>query len=265
MERGTGGRFIVHAGTDVRPRTFVAITARHRRHTVDMAILVVDDDPSLRQVLNRVLSFEGFAVETVPTGYDALERCQVPEKGAASIDLVILDLGLPDIDGLDVARKLRTGGNDVPILVLTARGDVGDRVAGLDAGADDYLPKPFDLTELIARVRALLRRTSAQGGTDLYSLGDLTLDTARHRVTREGEELPLTKTEFALLQVLLAADETVVERGDLMSEVWGFSSPTLDSNLDTYISYVRRKTEVGGRTRLVHTVRGVGFVARLEP
>ena len=229
-----------------------------------MAILVVDDDPSLRQVLDRVLSFEGYDVETVPTGYDALERCQAPGRGAAALDLVVLDLGLPDIDGLDVARKLRVSGNAVPILVLTARGEVGDRVAGLDAGADDYLPKPFDLAELIARVRALLRRTSPHGGSDILTLGDLTVDVARRQVTRDGEEIDLTKTEFALLQVLLEANGTVVERGDLMSEVWGFSSPTLDSNLDTYVSYVRRKTEAGGRARLVHTVRGVGFVARVE-
>lgn len=227
-------------------------------------ILVVDDDPALRQVLTRVLTFEGYAVEAVPTGYDALERCQQPERGAAPIDLLVLDLGLPDIDGLDVARRLRKSGLETPILVLTARGEVGDRVAGLDAGADDYLPKPFDLNELLARVRALLRR-SASHGSDIYALGDLTMDVSRHRVVREGEDLVLTKTEFALLQVLLAADGAVVERSDLMTEVWGFSSPTLDSNLDTYISYVRRKTEVGGRARLVHTVRGVGFVARVEP
>lgn len=229
-----------------------------------MAILVVDDDPSLRQVLERVLSFEGYDVETVPTGFDALERIQTPARGAATIDLIVLDLGLPDIDGLDVARRLRAHGTTVPILVLTARGEVGDRVAGLDAGADDYLPKPFDLTELIARVRALLRRTGHTGGSDTYTLGDLTVDTARRQVTRDGEELSLTKTEFALLQVLLAADGAVVERSDLMTEVWGFASPTLDSNLDTYVSYVRRKTEAGGRSRLVHTVRGVGFVARVE-
>ena len=230
-----------------------------------MAILVVDDDPSLRQVLDRVLSFEGYDVETVPTGYDALERCQVPERGAAPLDLVVLDLGLPDIDGLDVARKLRASGITLPILVLTARGEVGDRVAGLDAGADDYLPKPFDIAELIARVRALLRRTGHQGNGDVITLGDLTLDAARRQVTRGEEEIVLTKTEFALLQVLLAANGTVVERSELMTDVWGFSSPTLDSNLDTYVSYVRRKTEVGGRSRLVHTVRGVGFVARVEP
>jgi two-component system response regulator MprA len=229
-----------------------------------MAILVVDDDPSLRQVLERVLSFEGYDVETVPTGFDALERMQTPARGAATIDLIVLDLGLPDIDGLDVARRLRAHGSTIPILVLTARGEVGDRVAGLDAGADDYLPKPFDLTELIARVRALLRRTGQAGGNDTYALGDLIVDTARRQVTRDGEELSLTKTEFALLQVLLAADGAVVERSDLMTEVWGFASPTLDSNLDTYVSYVRRKTEVGGRSRLVHTVRGVGFVARVE-
>ena len=218
-------------------------------------ILVVDDDPALRQVLQRVLSFEGYTVSAVPTGHDALEE-------APAAELVVLDLGLPDIDGLEVCRRIRMSGSDVPILVLTARGDVTDRVAGLDAGADDYLPKPFDLTELLARVRALLRRINHS--SDSYSLGDLTLDIARHRVTREGEEIPLTKTEFSLLQVLLAAQGTVVERGDLMTEVWGFSSPTLDSNLDTYVSYVRRKTEAGGRSRLVHTVRGVGFIARVE-
>lgn len=218
-------------------------------------ILVVDDDPALRQVLQRVLSFEGYTVSAVPTGHDALEE-------APAAELVVLDLGLPDIDGLEVCRRIRMSGSDVPILVLTARGDVTDRVAGLDAGADDYLPKPFDLTELLARVRALLRRINHS--SDSYSLGDLTLDISRHRVTREGEEIPLTKTEFSLLQVLLAAQGTVVERGDLMTEVWGFSSPTLDSNLDTYVSYVRRKTEAGGRSRLVHTVRGVGFIARVE-
>ena len=218
-------------------------------------ILVVDDDPALRQVLQRVLSFEGYTVSAVPTGHDALEE-------APAAELVVLDLGLPDIDGLEVCRRIRMSGSDVPILVLTARGDVTDRVAGLDAGADDYLPKPFDLTELLARVRALLRRINHS--SDSYSLGDLTLDIARHRVTREGEEIPLTKTEFSLLQVLLAAQGTVVERGDLMTEVWGFSSPTLESNLDTYVSYVRRKTEAGGRSRLVHTVRGVGFIARVE-
>jgi two-component system response regulator MprA len=179
-----------------------------------MAILVVDDDPSLRQVLERVLAFEGYDVETVPTGYDALERMQVPERGAAVIDLIVLDLGLPDIDGLDVARRLRADGQTLPILVLTARGDVGDRVAGLDAGADDYLPKPFDITELIARVRALLRRAGHTESTGNYALGDLTLDAARRQVTREGEEITLTKTEFALLQVLLAADGAVVERAD---------------------------------------------------
>jgi two-component system, OmpR family, response regulator MprA len=229
-----------------------------------MAVLIVDDDPSLRQVLERVLAFEGYDVETAPTGFDALERLQVPARGASDIDLVVLDLGLPDIDGLDVARRLRADGQVLPILVLTARGDVGDRVAGLDAGADDYLPKPFDLTELLARVRALLRRAGHVEGTDIYALGDLTLDSARHQVTRGDDEVMLTKTEFALLQVLLAANGAVVERSDLMTEVWGFSSPTLDSNLDTYVSYVRRKTEAGGGSRLVHTVRGVGFVARVE-
>ncbi|MFM9135784.1 MAG: response regulator transcription factor [bacterium] len=218
-------------------------------------ILVVDDDPALRQVLHRVLSFEGYTVSAVPTGHDALEE-------APAAELVVLDLGLPDIDGLEVCRRIRASGSDVPILVLTARGDVTDRVAGLDAGADDYLPKPFDLTELLARVRALLRRINHS--SDSYSLGDLTLDIARHRVMRDGEEIPLTKTEFSLLQVLLAAQGTVVERGDLMTEVWGFSSPTLDSNLDTYVSYVRRKTEAGDRSRLIHTVRGVGFIARVE-
>ena len=228
-------------------------------------ILVVDDDPALRQVLARVLTFEGFVVDAVSNGYDALERVQTPDPLDEALELLILDLGLPDIDGLDVARKLRTWGSELPILVLTARGEVGDRVAGLDAGADDYLPKPFDLTELIARVRALLRRTSnSQVAASQFALGDLVLDVTKHRVTREGEEIPLTKTEFSLLQVLLEASGAVVERGSLMQEVWGFASPTLDSNLDTYVSYVRRKTEAGGRTRLVHTVRGVGFIARVE-
>ncbi len=223
-----------------------------------MSILVVDDDPALRQALSRILAFEGYEVIAVPNGHDALEQ-------VGMADLMVLDLGLPDIDGLEVARRVRADGHALPILVLTARGEVGDRVAGLDAGADDYLPKPFDLSELLARVRALLRRSIPTGGVATYSLGDLVVDTSKRRVSREDEEITLTKTEFAVLQVLLAADGAVVERSDLMSEVWGFSSPTLDSNLDTYVSYVRRKTEAGGRTRLVHTVRGVGFVARVEP
>lgn len=223
-----------------------------------MSILVVDDDPALRQALTRILTFEGYTVEVAPTGHDALEL-------VGQADLMVLDLGLPDLDGLDVARRVRAAGHALPILVLTARGEVGDRVAGLDAGADDYLPKPFDLAELLARVRALLRRTQPNSGATVFTLGDMTVDTARRKVSREGEDIELTKTEFALLQVLLSADGAVVERSDLMSEVWGFASPTLDSNLDTYVSYVRRKTEAGGRTRLVHTVRGVGFVARVDP
>lgn len=223
-----------------------------------MSILVVDDDPALRQALTRILTFEGYSVEVAPTGHDALEL-------VGQADLMVLDLGLPDLDGLDVARRVRAAGHALPILVLTARGEVGDRVAGLDAGADDYLPKPFDLAELLARVRALLRRTQPNSGATVFTLGDMTVDTARRKVSREGEDIELTKTEFALLQVLLSADGAVVERSDLMSEVWGFASPTLDSNLDTYVSYVRRKTEAGGRTRLVHTVRGVGFVARVDP
>jgi two-component system response regulator MprA len=223
-----------------------------------MSILVVDDDPALRQALTRILSFEGYEVEVAPTGHDALEL-------VGQADLMVLDLGLPDLDGLDVARRVRAAGHALPILVLTARGEVGDRVAGLDAGADDYLPKPFDLSELLARVRALLRRTQPHAGATVFTLGDMTVDTSRRKVTREEEEIILTKTEFALLQVLLSADGAVVERSDLMTEVWGFASPTLDSNLDTYVSYVRRKTEAGGRSRLVHTVRGVGFVARVDP
>ena len=223
-----------------------------------MSILVVDDDPALRQALTRILSFEGYSVEIAPTGHDALEL-------VGTVDLMVLDLGLPDLDGLEVARRVRAAGHALPILVLTARGEVGDRVAGLDAGADDYLPKPFDLSELLARVRALLRRTQPSTGSSVYTLGDMTVDTARRKVTRGDDDIELTKTEFALLQVLLAADGAVVARSDLMIEVWGFSSPTLDSNLDTYVSYVRRKTEAGGHARLVHTIRGVGFVARVDP
>lgn len=223
-----------------------------------MSILVVDDDPALRQALTRILSFEGYSVEIAPTGHDALEL-------VGTADLMVLDLGLPDLDGLEVARRVRAAGHALPILVLTARGEVGDRVAGLDAGADDYLPKPFDLSELLARVRALLRRTQPSTGSSVYTLGDMTVDTARRKVTRGDDDIELTKTEFALLQVLLAADGAVVARSDLMIEVWGFSSPTLDSNLDTYVSYVRRKTEAGGHARLVHTIRGVGFVARVDP
>ena len=223
-------------------------------------ILVVDDDARLRDLLKRFLTENGFAVSVAVNAVE-MNRLWIRER----FDLLVLDLMLPGEDGLSICQRLRGGGDGTPIIMLTAKGEYADRITGLELGADDYLPKPFDLTELIARVRALLRRTSnSQVAASQFALGDLVLDVTKHRVTREGEEIPLTKTEFSLLQVLLEASGAVVERGSLMQEVWGFASPTLDSNLDTYVSYVRRKTEAGGRTRLVHTVRGVGFIARVE-
>ena len=236
-------------------------------HTSDMRVLVVDDDPALRSAVERILRFEGYEVATVDSGEAALELLLATPPEA---DLVVLDLGLPDIDGVDVARRLRAAGSLIPILMLTARGDVPHRVAGLDAGADDYLPKPFDLSELVARVRALARRLRrvddgmGSSATSLH-LADLELDPGSRIVSRGGIPIELTRTEFELLLALMQRCGTVVPRGVLLEQVWGFDSPTLDSNLDTYVSYVRRKIEVGDKPRLLHTVRGVGFVMREQP
>lgn len=223
-----------------------------------MLVLVVEDDPAVRASLERSLEFEGYAVVSAVDG----------EAGLAAVathrpDLVLLDLGLPKVDGLEVCRRLRAAGDGVPVLMLTARESTGDRVRGLDAGADDYLPKPFALEELFARVRALLRRAgaTAEGGKVLV-VDDLRMDTAAREVTRAGEPVPLTRTEYELLEYLMLHPRQVLTRAQILAEVWGYDFDPGSNTLEVYVGYVRRKTETGGRPRLLHTVRGVGYVVR---
>jgi two-component system response regulator MprA len=223
-----------------------------------MLVLVVEDDPAVRASLERSLEFEGYTVVSATDG----------EAGLAAVathrpDLVLLDLGLPKVDGLEVCRRLRAAGDGVPVLMLTARESTGDRVRGLDAGADDYLPKPFALEELFARVRALLRRAgaTAEGGKVLV-VDDLRMDTAAREVARAGEPVPLTRTEYELLEYLMLHPRQVLTRAQILAEVWGYDFDPGSNTLEVYVGYVRRKTEAGGRPRLLHTVRGVGYVVR---
>jgi two-component system, OmpR family, response regulator MprA len=221
-------------------------------------VLVVEDDPSVCSSLERSLTFEGYSVVTARDG----------ETGLASAfghrpDVIVLDLGLPGLSGLEVCRRLRAAGNDVPVLMLTARNSTSDRVSGLDAGADDYLPKPFALEELLARLRSVLRRAKAgQDATQLLVVDDLVLDPSAREVTRAGQDIPLTRTEYELLGLLMAHPRQVLSRNQILTEVWGFEFDPASNTLEVYIGYLRRKLEAGGRPRLVHTVRGVGYVIR---
>ena len=220
-------------------------------------VLVAEDDRSVRDSLARVLRFEGYEVETVNDGGEALESV------ARSVpDVVVMDVMMPNVDGLTACRLMREHHPALPILMLTARHEVADRVAGLDAGADDYLVKPFALDELLARLRALVRRTSVSGSSEILTLDDLQLDPLRRSVTRGGHEIDLTKTEFDLLELLLLNAGIVLSRDTIYDRIWGFDFETGSRSLDVYIGYLRRKTEEGDRPRLVHTVRGVGYVAR---
>lgn len=227
-----------------------------------MRILVVDDDRAVRESLRRSLSFNGYTVELATDGQDALEQV-----AAERPDAMVLDVMMPRVDGLEVCRRLRSTGDDLPILVLTARDSVSERVAGLDAGADDYLPKPFALEELLARMRALLRRTSPDEGTDTPAMtfSDLSLDPVTREVTRGQRSISLTRTEFALLEMLIANPRRVLTRSRILEEVWGFDFPTSGNALEVYVGYLRRKTEAEGEPRLIHTVRGVGYVLRETP
>lgn len=182
-------------------------------------------------------------------------------------DALVLDVMMPRLDGLEVCRRLRSTGDDLPVLVLTARDSVSERVAGLDAGADDYLPKPFALEELLARVRALLRRTKPDDDADSVPMtfSDLALDPVTREVTRGQRSISLTRTEFALLEMLIANPRRVLTRGRILEEVWGFDFPTSGNALEVYVGYLRRKTEAEGEQRLIHTVRGVGYVLRETP
>ncbi|MCX5606612.1 MULTISPECIES: response regulator transcription factor [unclassified Streptomyces] len=227
-------------------------------------ILVVDDEPAVREALRRSLAFEGYAVQTAVDGLDALDRA-----ASYAPDLIVLDIQMPRMDGLTAARRLRAAGTVTPVLMLTARDTVGDRVTGLDAGADDYLVKPFELDELFARVRALLRRSSyaapQPGGEsleDALTFGDLRMDLATREVTRSGRPVELTRTEFTLLEMFLAHPRQVLTREQILKTVWGFDFEPSSNSLDVYVMYLRRKTEAGGEPRLVHTVRGVGYVLR---
>jgi two-component system, OmpR family, response regulator MprA len=220
-------------------------------------ILFAEDDPGVREALARALRFEGYDVQTASDGGEALEFV-----GENPPDLVVLDVMMPFVDGLSVCRRVREKYRQLPILMLTARHEVSDRVAGLDAGADDYLAKPFALDELLARIRALLRRTMASGNEQSISAVGLFLDPARRVATRDGVDLDLTKTEFDLLDLLMTNAGIVLSRDVLYERIWGFDFETSSKSLDVYIGYLRRKTEENNASRLIHTVRGVGYVLR---
>ncbi|GGO76518.1 response regulator transcription factor [Nonomuraea cavernae] len=225
-------------------------------------LLVVDDEPALREALQSSLEFEGYRVVTANDGQAALERLS-----GESYDAVLLDVMMPRLDGLTACRRLRATGNHVPVLMLTARDAVGDRVSGLDAGADDYLVKPFELDELLARVRALLRRGALGAGAQqsVLSYDDLRMDPGTREVTRGDRPLDLTRTEYLLLELFLAHPRQVLTRDQILGEVWGFDFEPTSNSLDVYVMYLRRKTEAGGEARLIHTVRGVGYVLRAVP
>lgn len=218
---------------------------------------MAEDDPSVRKAIMRVLELEGYQVKTAQDGNAALDLI-VSSKPHA----VVMDVMMPFADGLTVTRELRHRNNRTPILLLTARHEVGDRVAGLDAGADDYLVKPFAVDELLARVRALLRRYEAPVSASILTLSDLTMDVNRREVKRGKHTLELTKTEFDLLHILLEQQNIVLTREYLYEHIWGYSFETNSKSLDVYIGYLRRKLEDSGEERLLHTVRGVGYVMR---
>lgn len=222
----------------------------------DSRILIVEDDPAVREALERALGFEGYETETARDGAVALSMLR-----DAEYDLIVLDVMMPHLDGLETCRRIRAGGDDVPILMLTARTAVDDRVEGLDAGADDYVAKPFSLDELLARIRALLRR-SVGDVSKVMKTGDLVIDPGARTATRGGREMNLTKTEFDLLHLLALAPGIVLDRTRIYDEIWGFDFETSSNSLDVYIGYLRRKTEAGGEPRIIQTVRGVGYVLR---
>ncbi|CAI7977625.1 Response regulator MprA [Frankia sp. Hr75.2] len=237
---------------------------------------MVDDDAAVRESLERSLRFEGYEVRTAPDGVAALEVVARDQP-----DIVVLDVMMPRMDGLETCRRLRARGDDVPVLMLTARDGLADRVSGLDVGADDYLVKPFALEELFARLRALIRRSTlvtrasvghgpaqgaepGQGVPPALSYAGVALDPASRQVLREGRELTLTKTEFELLELFLTHPRQVLSRSMIMEKVWGYDFGPSSNSLEVFVSYLRRKLEAGGEPRLLHTVRGVGYVLR-EP
>jgi two-component system, OmpR family, response regulator MprA len=222
-------------------------------------ILVVDDERAVRESLRRALELEGYEIELAADGREALSRLM--ENGDSQPDAVILDVLMPGVDGLEVCRRLRRGGNGVPVLMLTARDEIENRVSGLDAGADDYVTKPFALEELVARVRALLRRTS-DTSDEVLRFADLELDPGTREVQRGGQPIELTRTEFALLELFMTNPRQVLTRSIIFERVWGYDFGFASNSLDVYIGYLRRKTEVNGKPRLIQTVRGVGYALR---
>lgn len=228
-----------------------------------MKILVVDDDQAVRESLRRSLQFNGFEVVLAADGQQAVDVVRREKP-----DIVVLDVMMPQMDGLEVCRELRGTGWNRPILMLTARDSVPDRVAGLDAGADDYLLKPFALEELLARVRSLVRRAAVDGGTSqpqsqsTLTFADLELNADTREVSRNGRAVSLTRTEFDLLHLLMQNPRKVLARSVILQEVWGYDFPTSGNALEVYVGYLRKKTESAGESRLIHTVRGVGYVLR---
>ncbi|MFD5698199.1 response regulator transcription factor [Streptomyces lasiicapitis] len=227
----------------------------HRR-----TVLVAEDDPGVRSTLDQLLRFEGYRVLLAADGLEALGLLERERPDVAVVDVV-----MPGLDGLGLCRMLRRRGDRLPLLVLTARHEVGDRVAGLDAGADDYLAKPFATEELFARIRALLRRTEpadGEGDSGVLAVGDLTLDPEARQACRGARPLDLTKTEFDVLELLLRNPGVVLTRSQMYERIWGFDFDTTSRSLDVYIGYLRQKTEEGGEPRIIHTVRSVGYTVR---
>jgi two-component system response regulator MprA len=226
--------------------------------TGGMRVLVVDDEPAVRQALDRALRFEGYETEVAEDGTAALgAHAQRPA------DAIVLDVAMPRMDGLEVCRRLRSAGDSTPVLLLTARAAVDERVAGLDAGADDYLVKPFALEELLARIRALLRRSAPLDDDEVLRFADLSLDPGTRDVRRGTRRIELTRTEFLLLELLLRNARQVLPREVIFDRVWGYDFGANSNSLEVYIGYLRRKTEAEEEPRLIHTVRGVGYVLRL--
>jgi two-component system response regulator MprA len=223
-----------------------------------MRILVVDDEPAVRQSISRALRLEGYDVEPAGGGAEALERL-----ADGTVDAIVLDVSMPAPDGLEVARRLRDVGDRTPILMLTARDAIDDRVAGLDAGADDYLVKPFALRELLARLRALMRRRG-EGPNEVLTFEDVRLDPAAYEVSRGERPIQLTRTEFLLLELFLRNPRQALPRSTIFERVWGYDFGTRSNSLGVYVGYLRRKLEEGGEPRLLHTIRGIGYVLR-EP
>ena len=221
-----------------------------------MKILVVDDEPAVRDALDRALKLEGYDVDVAVDGADALKQL----RGTAP-DAVVLDILMPHVDGLEVCKRLRAAGDRTPILMLTARETVSDRVTGLDAGADDYLVKPFDLDELLARLRALLRRTGETSG-EVLRFADLVLDLGQYHARRGEREIELTRMEFLLLELFLRNPRQVLTRSLIFERVWGYDFGPTSNSLEVYVGYLRRKTEAAGEPRLIHTIRGVGYALR---